>query len=399
MESEGCVLLIGNYLPDDQPSMLRYAQVLADRLPRCGLEVRMVRPEPCIGRFVRGSAAKWFGYVDKFVVFPTVLRRELVRLKRRPDQVLAHVCDHGYAMYVRALLRERHLVTCHDLLAVRSARGEIEQNPTRWSGRRLQAWIADGLKRAQHVVCVSEYTQHELHRVCGVPLARTTVIHNGFNGHFAPLHEADSRSRVLRLLPALGQRKQAKSGGMSEAERQLRPYVLHVGAECWYKNRLGVVRAYSAMAGLLETAPDLVMVGPAPNQPMQRLIAERNLKHRVHSVPQCDHEDLRALYCAAELLLFPSWEEGFGWPIIEAQACGCRVVTSNRQPMMEVGGDGALYADPSDTRALASAMVELLGADREARGAQIERSAHNAERFSTERMIGAYAQLYRRLMT
>ena len=56
-----------------------------------------------------------------------------------------------------------------------------------------------------------------------------------------------------------------------------------------------------------------------------------------------DNETLRALYSAAELLLFPSLEEGFGWPIVEAQACGCRVVTSQKAPMTEAGGDAAFY--------------------------------------------------------
>ena len=55
------------------------------------------------------------------------------------------------------------------------------------------------------------------------------------------------------------------------------------------------------------------------------------------------NEALAALYSGAELLLFPSLEEGFGWPIIEAQASGCRVVTTGKAPMTEVGGNAAFY--------------------------------------------------------
>jgi glycosyltransferase involved in cell wall biosynthesis len=97
-------------------------------------------------------------------------------------------------------------------------------------------------------------------------------------------------------------------------------------------------------------------------------------------------------------LLFPSWEEGFGWPIIEAQACGCRVLTSNRQPMMEVGGEGAVYADPEDLGALASAMGRLLDAPPANRQALVDCGLRNAARFSTEQMIYGYAELYRRLL-
>lgn len=55
---------------------------------------------------------------------------------------------------------------------------------------------------------------------------------------------------------------------------------------------------------------------------------------------------LQALYSAAAALLFPSWWEGFGWPVLEALACGCPVITTDRAPMSEVGGDAAIYLPP-----------------------------------------------------
>jgi glycosyltransferase involved in cell wall biosynthesis len=57
---------------------------------------------------------------------------------------------------------------------------------------------------------------------------------------------------------------------------------------------------------------------------------------------------LEALYSLADALIFPSWHEGFGWPVAEAQACGCPVFTSDRPPMTEVGGDAACFIDPAD---------------------------------------------------
>ena len=69
-------------------------------------------------------------------------------------------------------------------------------------------------------------------------------------------------------------------------------------------------------------------------------------KTQVRELVSVQNEDLRALYSTATALLFPSFQEGFGWPIIEAQACGCPVITSNRTPMTEVGENAAIYINP-----------------------------------------------------
>jgi glycosyltransferase involved in cell wall biosynthesis len=133
-------------------------------------------------------------------------------------------------------------------------------------------------------------------------------------------------------------------------------------------------------------APELVLVGP----PLAGPIPGVETRQRV------DNAALAALYTGAELLLFPSLAEGFGWPIIEAQACGCRVLATGRAPMTEVGGNAAFYlADPNDAEAGAARVMEMLAQDEDARGKAVEAGIANAARFSTRRMIDEYAALYR----
>ncbi len=114
----------------------------------------------------------------------------------------------------------------------------------------------------------------------------------------------------------------------------------------------------------------------------------------VIAVEGASNEDLRALYSLAEALLFPSLAEGFGWPIAEALACGCRVLTSNRAPMTEVGGEAAVYADPDDEAGAAVRLRDLLGEPPEARRARVEAGLHQATLFSTRAMIDAYERIY-----
>ncbi len=370
MSARLTVLLLGNYANDRVESMERFADTLRRGLPECGVDVETIRPEPFIGRLkpsARG-VGKWLGYFDKFLVFPFVLRRKL-RAMRKPFVV--HVCDHSNAHYVHFLQRAPHLVTCNDLLAIRSARGEIPWHRTGRTGKILQWLILGGLKRGKRFTCISEATRADLLRIAGVNPASVSVTYMGQNHPYSPMPRQDALARLRVLLPFV----------------DLSAFIFHVGNNDWYKNRLGVIRIYKALRKTMPGAPPLVLAGK-PFTPEMAALAEGM---PVHPLVDVSNEDLRALYSAASLLLFPSLAEGFGWPIIEAQACGCRVVTSNRAPMTEVGGDAAIYIDPENEPAAAEAVRDALGRDAAER---IEAGYKNAARFPTGRMVREYAGIY-----
>src|SRR5215469_8163739 len=148
------ILLLGNYSNDAQESMQRFADVLERGLIEAGHEVRLLRPRAFLGR-LRPSGqglGKWMGYVDKFGLFPHFLKSE-----SKWAEVI-HICDHSNAVYVKYLASTPHVVTCHDLLAIRSAHGDIPSNRVRWTGRHLQRNILNGLANAQYICCVSDAT-------------------------------------------------------------------------------------------------------------------------------------------------------------------------------------------------------------------------------------------------
>ena len=364
------VLLLANYQYDGQRSMQRFAACLAEGLVQAGHQVRTLKPPAIVGRLHPSwhGFGKWLGYVDKFAFFPSVLKSAI----QWAD--VTHICDHSNAFYVKHMRRAPHIVTCHDLLAVRSALGEIPQNRTAWTGRRLQALILKGLTGAQHLACVSEATRQDLLRIIGVPTHRVSRVYNSLNYPFSPLGSDEAAFRIRTL-------------GIDSH----RKFLLHVGGNQWYKNRLEVLRIFFAVRQLsTEQNLHLVMAGKPWTAAMRRFVAEHKLTEVAFELTDVADEDLRALYSNATMLLFPSFEEGFGWPIIEAQACGCPVITSNRAPMNEVGGKAAIYIDPEDTDSAAAAIKncsDMLPAMREA-------GLRNAARFSRPVMIDAYVSLY-----
>lgn len=364
------ILLLGNYIHSRQQSMQRFADLMRELLTAAGHEVRLLKPEPLLGNLKPGETGlgKWLGYLDRYILF----RPRLRRAARWADVV--HVCDHSNAMYVDMIGGRPNVVTCHDLLAIQGARGEIAGQVTGFSGRIFQRWILSGLRRAQHVVCVSEQTRSELRRLSGLPAARCSVVPNALNYPYRPMGSVEARARLQRL-------------GASAPW----PFFVHVGGNQWYKNRTGLVRLFMQLSALPPfQSHHLIMVGkPWPDE-LRTLVQGSGLAARIHEWTEVANEDLRALYSMAEALLFPSLQEGFGWPIAEAQACGCPVVTTGRPPMTEVGGEAAIYINPADPAGAAGRIAAALTERERWRSTGLE----NAARFSSEAMIDGYLRSY-----
>ena len=127
------------------------------------------------------------------------------------------------------------------------------------------------------------------------------------------------------------------------------PFFLHVGNNDWNKNRKGLLRIFYQFTRLaLGNKLHLVLAGQGLTDELRFLAQKIGISDRIREAPDVTNEQLCALYSTAEGLIFPSLAEGFGWPIIEAQACGCPLFTSNRAPMTEIGGSAAVYFDPVD---------------------------------------------------
>jgi len=386
------VILIGNYLPDGQPSMQRFAANMATGLAAEGIKAIVIRPEIVWGRLAAKvpRLQKWAGYIDKLVILPQRLRKLATGSSAQGEPTIFHVCDHSNASYVRSLTSVPHVVTCHDLFAVRSALGEIPQHTTRWSGRQLQALITQGLRQAKKIVCDSEATRRDVLRLLQPDPERVSTALLSFNPlDWAP-HSAsttgDWRDMVKRI-----------SG--HSPNPALKRYVLHVGGESWYKNRHGVARIFSQVKAATAEGLGLVFVGPPLPAALQDFIASQpGMTECVITLQGVTDRELATLYRSSEALLFPSLDEGFGWPVLEAHACGCRVITSLRGSLPEVGGTAAYYIDPDDEAGAARVLEAVLTQTEDQRKQASQAALANAARFSLQATTRQYISIYEQLL-
>ena len=358
-------LIIGNYPGDQQQSMIRFAHLLVS-FYQPHSQVRLIQPPLLVGRLpgLPPLARKYLAYIDKLLLFPLWLN-----FRSRTYQ-LVHIADHSNAFYAFCCPPQRCIVTCHDLLAVRGAMGDpavaCDPSPI---GIWLQRLIMAGLRRAGAVVFDSQASFNDFQCLVGAPPGqRHAVIPIPLNAPFSPhLAGLELSSEEKRLLPA-------------------GPFLLMVGSGHPRKNRLLALRLLRELGA---ASPYRVVFAGSPLAPAdQAFVAKHQLTSRIQVIVGPSHALLNHLYGRAHALLFPSVAEGFGWPLIEAQACGCPVIASTTTSIPEVAGDAALFAGPHDVASFASHVRAL--EDQATRARLIRQGEINLRRFDPELISHAY---------
>jgi len=304
-------------------SMPRYAQLLLDGMLQRGHSVEVWTAK---ARFVKlplpANCKKWLGYIDQFVVFPMEVK---LRLKKQNTETLFVFTDHALGPWIPLVKGRKHIIHCHDFLAQRSAQGLISENVTGWSGQLYQVFIRWGYRKGTNFISISKNTQEDLHYFLGRMPANSFLVYNGLNQLFVPSDGVKVRELLTKQL------------GIDLSKG----YLLHVGGNQYYKNRKGVLELYTAWRKLSNHCLPLLMIGATPTTELDRVRAISPYKNDIYFLDKIEDGSLRLAYQGASLFLFPSLAEGFGWPIAEAMASGCPVLTTNAPPMSEVAGNAA----------------------------------------------------------
>jgi glycosyltransferase involved in cell wall biosynthesis len=370
-------------------SMPRFAYMLADGMRARGHNVEIWAPKARLVRLSTGRVlAKWLGYIDQYVVFPVEFRRQL---KRRPADTLFVFTDQALGPWVPLASSRPHVIHCHDFLAQYSALGKIPENPTSYTGRQYQTFIRRGYSKGQHFISVSEKTREDLHYFLTIPPASSEVVYNGLNQAFVPLNAHVARASINDAIGV-----DVTTG-----------YILHTGGNQWYKNRIGVIELYNAWRASSQAYLPLLLVGESPSQELVKLRALSPYKANIHFLSDIQDPQLRLLYTGASVFLFPSLAEGFGWPIAEAMASGCPVITTEEAPMTEVTGKAGFHIPrrPNDTADIrnwvsqaARVIDKVIYLTPEERKIVIDAGLLNATRFNPATALNRIESIYQNII-
>lgn len=374
-----------------QQSMPRYANMLATGMKERGHDTEIWSPAPQLHRLPIPPLLdkKWLGYVDQYVLFPYQVAQ---RIKILPRGTLFVFTDNALGPWVPLVADRMHIVHCHDFLAQLSALGQIPQNPVHWSGRKYQAFIRRGFAQVEHFICVSNKTKSDLLKIVSHPPRTAEVIYNGLNRTFKPLPPLECRKMI----------------GMHLNRNVENGYIVHVGGNQWYKNRMGVIKIYHAWRQRYGSSLPLILIGQTPTDLIRQIRNNSLFRDDIHFITGADDAFIQAAYSGATCLLFPSHAEGFGWPIAEAMASGCPVITTGAAPMSEVGGDAAYYIpeQPLVTetmdqffRETSNVLQHVVTLPLEDRQRSIHQGIINAERFTLGGMLDKVEEVYKTLMT
>jgi glycosyltransferase involved in cell wall biosynthesis len=270
----------------------------------------------------------------------------------------------------------RHVLTVHDLTSFSRPQDHL---PLRRSKPYL--WGLRASIRRTDALCVpSEAVKEAIaHHLGESAAARAHVVPWGVADDLVPLPRAAAVARLRHL--ALPDR-----------------YILFVGTIEPRKNVPGLLAAYRALVARAADAPPLVLAGRL-GWDYERVLAEierPELRGRVLRLGYVDARDLPALYAGATLFAYPSLEEGFGFPPLEAMACGVPTIASAGSSLAENLAGAAELVPPGDVAPLADALERLL-ADERLRAARSEQGIARAQLFRWDESARRYAALYRQL--
>lgn len=369
-------------------SMPRFARMLQQAYQERGYEVEVWSPKAVAHRWLNfGTLGKWAGYFDQYVLFPLWVK---AALRRQSADTLYVFCDQALGPWVPLVSDRPHAIHCHDFLALQSALGEFPEHQVSFLGRIYQLFIRRGFRMGKFFISISHNSQKELSRFLKGSPVISEVVHNGLNFNFTPLPEAVALNELSNVLTTITKQRM----------------LVHVGGNVWYKNRNGVLYIYAEYCKKCDDPLPLWMVGDSPSPALRALAKTVGPKGKVYFLTGLSNKQVQAVYSLAKALIFPSLAEGFGWPIAEAMACGCPVLTTGQAPMTEVGGSAVTYIPvmpfqpvvPQWAGSAADTLIAMLSAPEQQKIVQRSNALEQVKLFNADIAISAYETIYLHVM-
>ncbi len=322
-----------------------------------------------------GAWSKRIGIINKFpdpvIVGGRILDRiNFERRLRELNRKIPYDVYHEPAFFPPVLDGIPTIYTIHDLSLIKHR----EKHP------RERVWFSDiffkrRLPRAAHVITVSDFTRREVIEELGVAPHKVTTVHHAQGAVFHPRPQSEIRSMLAR-------------------RTWPEEYILFVGTLEPRKN----LQLLAKTLPLLRSDIPLLITGWSGwgDRDWWAEIRRTGLEKRIILTGYVDEPTLACLYGGASAFVYPSFYEGFGLPVLEAMACGCPVICSNRASLPEVAGDAAIQVDPHDPEALAHSLEKVLH-DSDLRNRLITAGIQRARLFSWKKTAAETLEIFKRV--
>lgn len=264
------------------------------------------------------------------------------------------------------------VVTIHDLIFMRFT------EYYKWIDRKMyESLYRSSCQNATKIIAISNQTKTDLIHYFSIEASKIEVIYQSCDNRFYERVSEEQKSsiRLKFNLPV--------------------KFILCVGTIEKRKNQLAILQ------GVVLEKLDItvVILGKSTEYfgQVNQFIIEHNIQKQVIFLHNTSFPELQTIYQMAELMIYPSFFEGFGLPVLEAQASGCPVITSNISSLPEAGGEGALYIDPQDIAAIGQSINNVLS-NNTLKNELIQKGTSNAALFSEEFVAARLMKLYKRLV-
>lgn len=303
------------------------------------------------------------------------------RYIKKQDVDLFHVIDHsdGHIAYWLKDSAKPTVITCHDL--VNFVQPENARTQARIANISMAAWkwAVRGLRKADHIISVSNHTAKDVKEILDIKSERITVVPNAVEPRFHQL----SHTEIAAF------RQQHKISPETIC-------LLNVGSNQPRKNVITVLKVLKALKA--KGLPiHFFRTGQDFSQEFKTFIQTHNLSDCITDFGRPDNTTLTKIYNAADILVSPSLYEGFGMTLLEAMACGTPVITSNVTSLPEVAGDAGIVVNPTDVDAIVEAVFHLYNDD-EYRKILINKGLERVKLFTWEATAEKVAQGYEKLI-
>jgi glycosyltransferase involved in cell wall biosynthesis len=281
--------------------------------------------------------------------------------------------------YNAPLLRKGTLlITIHDLTHILDERFRKTLKSVAYARPMLRM----SAKKADHIFTVSEYSKRQIVEHLEVPASKVTVTYNGVGPQFFPVAREEAMQAVRGEC------------GIT------RPYILYVGNLKPHKNVDGLLRAFAVVWKRNPGNCELLIVGDdvSGGPALKELALKLGIDAAIRFAGKVSDEMLRLAYSGAELTVLPSFEEGFGLPVVESMACGTPVACSRAASLPEVGDNAAAYFDPHDVESIAATVEQLLHSSTERERLRREGLA-NSRRFTWPACADRHLDIFRQYCT